>query len=58
MTDQLGQAFNFPAKVWLSSDPGKNLIVTLMKGEEINIRCKNIAIQKVFEKPFLSLILK
>jgi len=35
VTDQVGKAFDFPAKVWLSSDPGKNLIVTLVKGEEL-----------------------
>ena len=32
--DPTGKKYNFPANVWLASDPGKALTVSLIKGEK------------------------
>ncbi len=32
VTDQSGKEFNFPADIWLASDAGKSLTVTISKG--------------------------
>ena len=35
VTDRAGKEVNFPANVWLSSDPGKALMVNLAKGKNL-----------------------